>query len=91
MESMMNGYHFDMAKDGANEYSVKSNGRLLISGSNFKSAFNVYKYIEESIENAGTFETVELIKDYDAKQKKHVEEVVKTNAKKLASNSSQSV
>lgn len=82
MATMMNGYHFDMAKKGANEYSVKVNGSIVISGSTFPSALGVYKYIEESISNAGTPDVVQMVKEYDAKTKRHIEEVVRSNVSK---------
>jgi uncharacterized protein YacL (UPF0231 family) len=82
MASMMNGYRFDMAKEGANEYAVSVNGKNVISGSNFASALDVFKYIEESISNAGTPDVVHVVKEYDAKTKRHTEEVVRSNVRK---------
>ncbi|PLS15085.1 hypothetical protein CVD28_24950 [Bacillus sp. M6-12] len=82
MATMMNGYRFDMAKDGANEYAVEVNGKNVISGSNFASALDVFKYIDESIKNAGTSDVVHLVKEYDAKTKRHSDEVVRSNVRK---------
>ena len=83
MATMMNGYRFDMAKEGANKYSVLVNQKVVISGSNYPSALGVYQYIEESIDNSCTPDFVELIKEYDGKTKTYVEEVKKDNNLKL--------
>lgn len=80
----MNGYHFDMAKEGANQYSVQVSKRTIISGSNFSSALAVYKDLEERMENAHSPEQVCLVKEYDAKTKSWTEDIVRSNAQKIA-------
>jgi sulfatase maturation enzyme AslB (radical SAM superfamily) len=88
MASMMNGYHYDMAKDGANQYAVKVNGYTMISRSNFASALSVYKYIEEGIDNSDSMDIVEVIKEYDAKSQSYTDEVVRSNEKNLSNRAS---
>lgn len=80
---MVNGYTFDMAKEGANEYSVQVNGRNQISGSNFVSALDIYKYIESYIENAGATDLVHLVKNYDSKTKCYVDDIIRSNEEKV--------
>ena len=79
MATMMNGYHYDMAKEDGNSYSIKVNNKMLIMGANFSSALAIFKYIEEDIENLGHEDVVELIKDYDKKTKTYVSEIVRSN------------
>lgn len=86
MASMMNGYHFDRAKDGANQYAVELNGNHMISGSDFASGLEVFKYIAESIKNAGTYDVVHLVKEFNAKTKRYSEEVVRSNVRKAKKN-----
>lgn len=78
MGTMMNGYHYDRAKDGCNEYSVLVDGFELISHSNYASALDLFKEKKEQMIDSERKYSVELIKEYDSKQKSYVNEVVKS-------------
>ncbi|WCK57619.1 hypothetical protein PP175_26515 (plasmid) [Aneurinibacillus sp. Ricciae_BoGa-3] len=75
---MMNGYHYDMAKKGANEYAVRVDGTKVIMRSTYASALDVYNYVKETMMASEQSYSVELVKEYDAKTKSRMDVVVKS-------------